>query len=1758
MDQRNLLTQALGFIQEQRRRRWWLRVVAGMASVVVFVTVYLLILPAITMENAPLQVTADPRTAVFGETLQAEIFARAEDGRDETVFVLKAAGSNAGLEESGIAFNEEGTAVIAAQEGRNVELHREYGKDGTVSYWFCLAKGQSARFSLPWINGANRYRAEVTEEQVPVVKEIQPEEAAQEPVQTTEGEKPQEPAAGAEGGDSQQPAGGSEGGDSQGTEGGIEGENLQEPAEGTEGGDSQESSEGTKEGESQKTSEDAEGDNSQKASAGSAERTSQKPQQIVEYETVYHTEIVLEQAGDASKEGTLKLSFGSGASLEDALSRAEETLELFWVEKTEEVSPTPTQEPENGASGEDGDNSSNLSGEDSGNAGSDETKKNGTDSSKTNSKETDSNEMNLDESNPTENGSADSNSGEDDSERIRFTVSPIDSTKIRMFSTGMEAAGLAENGAVSTAENGDGHNFAENITGVTVSRLENGQWVPGTEFTDGDSVRVEINYTIPENTVGDSNRVIYYQLPEGIRLSKEESGIVFDGQRPVGSYVIGTDGKIIITFDKNFADNNAFTGMIRFEGTLFVKEGEDEGKIDFGVDGETITVKPNQSATDIHVKKEGSYDKKDEKLHYTVTVSTEKGTENTVTISDAFYSGNTYATYDENSFKIVKVDKDGNEEIVKEISPTITTDEWDGAPEKFTISGLPKLEAGEKYIVTYAATPGKSSQTNGASNVSNSATGTSGGDSSSGWCDVTISKEMIQKWGYHDSGTGKIKWTITLNPDKKDISEFILKDTMTINGTEHTIPGDTMITMTRSDGSSQTITLPYTFPVGSSDTYTITYETDAPSEGAPGDLWSVSNKVKLDGDGEHYEGSSGDITGQIQDYDLAKASEGLEQNSSTDTEGTYKWVSRITVPKKDVDLEKITYTDILTGASLDGGSPVEDSHYVTPELLGQLAITVGGTTLVRETDYQIYDAEGDLIENFTGENQLNGFQVKFLDTAKSKIIGKTIELRYQTKVDYTKLTGDGTYTIVNKGSIPDHKSEASVTWEKPKKLEKQASITGVHTDNSFTGNPISIDYTSSGGIIHYRVLIRTDKDTDGDITLTDLLPAGAELVTDSVEMWFYENPWSEQPELWGYDYKAAENISYKIEETKEDGTTPVTFTIKDGYSKDGKVHTLAVYYDVTIKEDPAWEDDPSLEEQLYRNKVTWGTENSEMEVTVEREVPEIEKAGEQLPQYNADGEPIIDDSGKPVLSDIIRYCIVINAGGKDLVPEMDFIELWDQLDIGKAAGAEFRPDSVKLYQYDPDKEHSCGAEMDSSLYTYIYDEKEYKLTFTLPDETACVLVYEYAIDRGNAAGDLTIYNEANLTGGASSGGKEETVLEETSSSATATKKVLTIYKVDATNYGKLLSGAEFELAVYNENVCVWDTLEQFTTDENGLFTLSRADNETFPKFTFEDNTLYRLTEKTAPSGYEIDSEPYYFVWVENGKTADAVKQEMSNDGALGDIKPEAVRFLTTSGAIYVPNEPTELSVRKSWQDENGTMTSPGANSVEVALYQQTVKSNAKKVTVYSQGNQQSNGWVDSLYTKTIDVAVGSDLTIQIGNAWGRNFSIQVGNAEPVIVNTDQGVCRYTVNQITDDIIIWIHPADLDVGNSYGDITFSNYTTPYNVPAGDATQCDKVKLNEENNWSYTWNNLPKTNDKGQTLYYFVKELTSLPGFETIYSSNNNSGIQSGELVIINRSSGYVLPETGGDGTSLFTAGGLALIVLASLMYIIMRRKEHGAP
>ncbi len=99
----------------------------------------------------------------------------------------------------------------------------------------------------------------------------------------------------------------------------------------------------------------------------------------------------------------------------------------------------------------------------------------------------------------------------------------------------------------------------------------------------------------------------------------------------------------------------------------------------------------------------------------------------------------------------------------------------------------------------------------------------------------------------------------------------------------------------------------------------------------------------------------------------------------------------------------------------------------------------------------------------------------------------------------------------------------------------------------------------------------------------------------------------------------------------------------------------------------------------------------------------------------------------------------------------------------------------------------------------------------------------------------------------------------------------------------------------------------------------------------------------------------------------------------------------------------------------------------------------------------------------------------------------------------------------------------------------------------------VILNAENDWSYTWENLPKADDAGKDYTYTVEE-TPLAGYTVTY--NNNGGIQTGVIEITNTKTGYVLPETGGIGADRFIWLGLGLAGAALGGFYIQRIRRRG--
>ena len=112
----------------------------------------------------------------------------------------------------------------------------------------------------------------------------------------------------------------------------------------------------------------------------------------------------------------------------------------------------------------------------------------------------------------------------------------------------------------------------------------------------------------------------------------------------------------------------------------------------------------------------------------------------------------------------------------------------------------------------------------------------------------------------------------------------------------------------------------------------------------------------------------------------------------------------------------------------------------------------------------------------------------------------------------------------------------------------------------------------------------------------------------------------------------------------------------------------------------------------------------------------------------------------------------------------------------------------------------------------------------------------------------------------------------------------------------------------------------------------------------------------------------------------------------------------------------------------------------------------------------------------------------------------------------------------------------------------------------------ITPDDNGNWRFTITDLPKATKnqngtRGTNYLYYIKEV-KVNGY-TLESAENNSGINSGTITLVNREvEGYVLPETGGTGTQMYTTAGLLLMLTSAayLMYIHLkrRREETNSP
>ena len=1298
--------------------------------------------------------------------------------------------------------------------------------------------------------------------------------------------------------------------------------------------------------------------------------------------------------------------------------------------------------------------------------------------------------------------------------------------------------------------------FGQYITSADVSKIQNGSWVSSETFEDGDQVKVHINYNLPANIVTTDKDKISYQLPNGIKPLKEETGLVYASNgKAVGTYLITTEGKITIDFNADFATGEPFSGYIEFQGTVSADGADDDGSVKFDGDGGEITVKPSKEQYDLNMSKQASLND-DGTVSYTVKASTKNGTEGTIKIEDKFVDWDSaMAEYNVNSFKVIKKDKDGIS------TPMTATPSING--ESFTINDLPKLEAGESYEITYTAKATPSNK-DGSGSLTNSVKGTSGNTSKETSTSITISNSMISKYGGYDQNSGKMNWSITINPDKKDIGGYVFNDTI-----DNNLEIPTPITVKGSNGTTFTIdSLPYIFPDGSNETYTIEYQTDAPKENV-----TVTNTGTIGKDGTTYESSYG-VGVNHRDWDITKSSTGNTVSEDGKTI-TNTWQAYMKLP--DRGITSVTYSDVIKNGTSTGDKDFIGEHYaILSELREEINRNIelkdaNGTPIFKEdleVSVKFYSDENKNNEVTNDDAHVKAFEVTVKKKDDSEFVGQSLNISsYHTIGDLKGVKEGINYYFVNKGTVQDKESESKVTYNKPKKFVKQGfgKIDG-GTYDKYSSSKVSTDYISRDGKLYYRIIFTPD--SNEQISVTDTLPKGTKLVekgerADYQNVGYKDNPEDRgSPEAiyhfgdnaeWYCDGHAdftdiRKYFKYSYDET----ANKITFTFTSGYNQaDGDYNTgkrdhpngaIAIYYAVDITSDEFWKDLKN-ENKEYTNTLDYEGKSQEQHTEVERETQNVTKTAKQ-----------IDNTTK------VEYSVIINPAAKDLNPKSDKITLNDKLEYydNNNISPYLVLSSLKLYEYDADKVDHKGKLIDESRYQVQIDDTTHKLTVTLPDELACVLGYQYDFDVGQAA-HPTIKNNVSLEGEFSS--SVDTNIDISQSSAGVIRGKMTIYKVDSKDYSKKLPNAKFKLWEFDKETKDWKAVTKgstdvFETNEDGEIVFSGSSEDKF----LVANTLYRLEETEAPSGYDKDENPHYFViyQADQNKTKQDAKAVLSQQVIPNVNLDNDVSYIPNNKevSLYVPNDSNSISVKKVWVDQENKGTSPGTNSVKVQLYRVTKKKKTFNVTLHFINNEWNS------FIKTVQAAQNKPLHIEDLN-WSISENFVKSNFEVTKNGNNFGTVTCSKEGTTGIINIQTEPitenCDIYITANNNAFWFSdNVSITHDDPEIETTKQpkgDSVTLDESNNWSHTWNDLTSKSESGEDYYYTVEEVGAPSGYQVSYT--NNDGIQEGDITVTNKKlDNSDLPDTGGFGTFGYYAIG-ALFITATLFAYIANIKKKGA-
>ncbi|MEK0264430.1 Cna B-type domain-containing protein, partial [Bifidobacterium mongoliense] len=1088
------------------------------------------------------------------------------------------------------------------------------------------------------------------------------------------------------------------------------------------------------------------------------------------------------------------------------------------------------------------------------------------------------------------------------------------------------------------------------VTGLTVSK--NGSATnPDSTFAVGDSGKILLTYKIGRTDLSLQQCKFTYQIPNKYIGTPEQSGgIIGSDGNSVGKYTIEADGLLTLVFSKAFASGSGTAnGNILADFTITSNNtGENQNIILPGGDGTTtIIVTPTASDKGIDVSKTGAWNRKwDTKdnttlVSYTTTVSAHKdGSPDSISINDAIQTapkGIKSLAYQQDSFTVTG--PDGS--LINPSQYTLAVDNT-SQPPSFSITGLPALQGGQKYVVHYDVAA-RASDLNAASSIVNTVGATSGDSKPTANANVQVSRTVVKK--YSTVNGDSIKWTIELNGDKAvDLSEFtltsdVLKQTLGSETTDVSadfIPDEFVLTDT-TDSSVAPITikkddlfgkrLGSIIPAGhATDTWQITYTQAGVNKPGIGQTVSYNNTVTVNDQHGHALSGVGRATpgGGSDTFSVNKKFEQGTDSSPTAKNSTLTWSSNVILPLSGLP-GNATFTDSLA-ACTGGNGNVPCNQFNTGTDSSLNTITLSGsknngnpTILHRGSDYTVaYQKAGKPVDVAAAGWSADTFVITFTKAiAYNAETAASAHLVYTSFADFTAMTAGSSYSICNTAAAKAgdvQKSSSQCTQHYVSNTTPNIEKRSAASDGSFWSGWNTVTYQSDSAKqqLQYRIRFNTNSNdvTSGDHTIVDTLPQGTTYVDGSMTALFNDK------DTTAGSIKASDLVEFK---GYDKANNTVTFLVHDGYGS----NEIGITYAVSYAGDSAWKDfDPyQSQTEKYTNSASIdGKPPVNATTTVQRDADKrVVKTGHQ-------------NTANP---NAVSYSVVVNPEAKTLLKDSTDgkITVTDVMANSANTSTNTIVDgSLSVYTYDPTAEDHIGTPVASSEYTSSYDQSSRTLKVKLDDGKAYVITYTYFVT-ASAAG--TIAKQFNMSNAVTiegvDGSSSQNSVQYASSSGTATRAVLTFNKIDDSK-NPVGAGATFLLEKFDGTKWSADgTVQPMNTQNGELKNVGgkiTTDAASLIQFdlgatdTFTPGTLYRIKEVQAPQGYQVNADTRYF-------SIDSVPNALPTSVTVNDINV----IKSTDGYEFdvVDNAITSVSVSKHW-DDAGNQDGVRPSSVKVQLF----------------------------------------------------------------------------------------------------------------------------------------------------------------------------------------------------------------------------------